>query len=116
MYVIFNVYDAKAAAWLRPHFVRSVPEGLRVFQQAAMAPESFLSLSPGDFTLFQLGEFDEVTGKFDLLPVPESLGTALQAQAEGMKERGPLFKAIDEQAKRVASAASQAASPSAEAH
>lgn len=75
---IFSVYDAAVAAYATPFFQQTKGLAIRSFGDACKDPESQLSRHPKDFTLFELGEFNEVTGKLSSLSTPLSLGTALE--------------------------------------
>lgn len=58
----FSVRDVKAEHFNRPMFVNAVGEAMRGFQMECQDPESMLHRFPDDFTLFKVGEFDQVTG------------------------------------------------------
>lgn len=74
---IFTVYDSKAGCYLQPFFALTRGHALRMFQNAVNdAGHDFYKYSE-DFTLFAVGEFHQVDGKFELRNM-ESLGTALQ--------------------------------------
>lgn len=75
---VFVVYDSKAEAYGMPFYQRSVGEAIRGFAQAAKDPNVQLSKSPEDFTLFQIGTYDEFAGTFQLLETKHALGTALE--------------------------------------
>lgn len=59
---MFAVYDSKAKTYCVPFFVPAVVIALRAFQGEANNPASQLSAYPQDFTLFELGEFNDSTG------------------------------------------------------
>lgn len=77
---IFSVYDSKTKAWLKPFFMQHTGQAQRSWEQVAIDPQSEISKYPADFTLFELGEFDELEGNITQYDVRVSLGTALQAQ------------------------------------
>ena len=77
---VFSVYDSKAEAFLPPFFSPTTAVGVRVFEAAANDVEHVFRTFGADFTLFELGEFDERIAKFDLRDAPENLGTALTFQ------------------------------------
>lgn len=76
--VMMAIYDSKAEGFLTPFFTQTRATGVRDFSRACNSPESNFFIHPEDFCLFEFGGFDQVTGKFDLLGSPESLGLALQ--------------------------------------
>lgn len=59
---IYSVYDSKAEAYMAPWYARTKGEAIRSFEQAVINPETQLNKHPADYTLFELGEFDEYTG------------------------------------------------------
>lgn len=80
---VYSVYDSKAAVFCTPFFcpVRNV--ALRAFAGAANDAESQMYGWPEDFSLWELGEFDDVTGEFVLYAQKINLGLA--AAFKGVK-------------------------------
>lgn len=74
---IFSVYDSKAQAFQKPFFAPTVEFAIRSFRAAVNAPgDDGLTLFPEDFTLYHVGEFDQLSGA--LLPMDaRSLGVAI---------------------------------------
>lgn len=77
----FSVFDTKTDAFARPFFCKSIGEAMRSWESISNDPQSEICKFPADFTLFQVGEFDETTGKLTPLDAAKNLGTALQAKA-----------------------------------
>lgn len=75
---IFAVYDSKVEAYLQPFFMRSRGEALRAFGEACNDPQTGFYKHPADYTLFELGSFDEEKGQITTLTVKMALGTALE--------------------------------------
>lgn len=75
---IFNVYDSKVGAYIEPIFKRSTGEALRCFIASVNSPGHDFGKFAGDYTLFELGIYDDETAKFSLLPTPKSLGVAVE--------------------------------------
>lgn len=73
---IFSVYDAKAQAYNDPVFLPNQAIAERSFRIAANDPKSFIGQCPTDYTLFYLGEFDDETGRMELLNTPQAIGLA----------------------------------------
>lgn len=71
--VLCSVFDAAADAYARPMFVPSRGLAVRSFTDEVnrASPDNIMHQHPEDFSLFCLGTFDDCTGKFVLLPVPE---------------------------------------------
>lgn len=61
---VYSVFDAKAAAYLRPFFERNDATAVRSFKVACSSGDSF-GASPGDFTLFRIASWDELSGRFE---------------------------------------------------
>lgn len=78
MLKIFSVYDSKVGAYLPPMFLRSKGEALRAFAAAAQSSEHQFCKYASDFTLFELGSFDDEKCKFTLNSTPISLGVAIE--------------------------------------
>lgn len=75
---IFSVYDEKAEAFINPLFTHTTGLAIRGFTEAANDPQNNLAKHPGDFTLFEIGTWDEGKGVVTMLDAKISLGTALQ--------------------------------------
>ena len=69
----FTVYDSKAEAFLQPFFMQSKGAAIRGFTELVNDKNHSFGKYPGDYTLFELGSFDEQTGKFVPLVSLESL-------------------------------------------
>lgn len=74
---VFSVYDVKAQAYLPPFFLPRTEMATRVFADSANDSTHMFCKHPEDFSLFELGEWDGETSKFDLLTTPKSHGLAL---------------------------------------
>lgn len=74
---IFSVFDSKVMAFNTPFFQRSTGEALRAWSDAVNGQEGFAK-HPEDYTLFELGEFDDTDAKFELYSTPRSLGLAVE--------------------------------------
>lgn len=83
---IFSIYDSKAEAYITPFFAINSATGIRDFETAARDKNTKFWSHPGDFTLFEMGSFDQDSGKTELLKTPINHGTALvhQVRAPGL--------------------------------
>jgi hypothetical protein len=79
---MFSVFDSKIGAFHIPFYARSTGEAVRMFSQAVSDPNSVVANHPGDFTLFEVGVFDDLTCKIDLLESRMNLGTALELKSQ----------------------------------
>lgn len=75
---LFSVRDKAVGAFLQPFFSRSKGEALRSFTEAVNDEKSMFHKHETDYTLFYLGEFDDVSGLF-ATSEPERLLTAMEA-------------------------------------
>lgn len=84
---IYSVYDSKVEAYLRPFFCRSKGEALRSFIDAVSDAQSPFFKYPGDFTLFEIGEFDDLSGRIKAHLALINLGNALEFKSAEMKSK-----------------------------
>ncbi len=77
MLKVFSIYDSKAAAFNTPVYSVAVGTMIRSFASACNDRSTELCKHAGDFTLFELGEFDEKSGKFVMHETPVNHGLAL---------------------------------------
>lgn len=89
-HVVMSIFDSKAEAYLPPFFTVSRGVGIRSFSDAAQDEKHEFSRHAGDYTLFELGEFDLKSGRFEQYDAAVNLGTAIQFLAKPLKavERG----------------------------
>ena len=79
---IFSVYDSKANLYMSPFYQNTVGQARRVFSDIINNPQHQFSKNPEDYTLFHLGEYNDITAKFDLLDTPTSLQLGLEIVKE----------------------------------
>lgn len=72
---IYSIKDSKAAAYGTPFFQPTRGLALRAFIDLSMDSQSMPAKHPSDFALFELGEFDQLTGMITYSE-PEFLGYA----------------------------------------
>lgn len=82
--LVFSVFDCKAQAFLTPIFCPTRGVAVRMFQAAVVDEGHDFHRFAEDYTLFELGDFDEQSAKFDLYSTPESvvIAAALLAATE----------------------------------
>lgn len=59
---LFGVYDSKALAFLQPFFSVSNGAAIRAFEDVVRDGQSPISKHPGDYQLYELGQFDDRSG------------------------------------------------------
>jgi hypothetical protein len=79
---VFSVYDSKVEAYLQPFYMRSKGEALRAFGEVVNSQDHLFSRHPADYTLFEIGEFDEGKGDFTMHTHKTPLGTALEHKSK----------------------------------
>lgn len=77
MLKIFSIHDSKAEAFIQPFFAPTSAAALRMFETAANDETSDFHRYAGDYTLFELGEFEPLTGQIETLETPHNLGLAI---------------------------------------
>lgn len=78
--VVVAVRDSAVDAFARPFFVPSTAVAVRSFRDEVTNPESPMHKHPADYTLFQVGFFDEEGGQFENCPSPVQLIRAQDIQ------------------------------------
>lgn len=79
---IFTVYDSKAVAYMQPFFMKSTGEAIRAFQDTVNDSKTQFNHHPEDFTLFEIGVWDDEYAAITRHKALVSLGTALQFKKE----------------------------------
>lgn len=80
---VFSIFDVKVGAYMQPFFLRTVGEAERAFEGLLLDGNSMISRHPADFTLFEIGQFDEARGALQAHETPRSVITALEMRARG---------------------------------
>lgn len=71
---VFSVFDSKVGAYMTPFFMRSTGEAIRAMLTTARDSSTQFSKYPSDYTLFEIGSYDDQSAKFDMPESPFSLG------------------------------------------
>lgn len=88
-YKVFTVYDSKVKFYKTPFVLRTAGEALRGWQEVSNDKTTQIGKYPADFTLFEIGEWDEESARFEQYEVKKNLGSALEYQinrTEGNQE------------------------------
>jgi hypothetical protein len=75
---IFTVYDSKIESYLQPFFMMSKGAAVRALTDSVSDATHQFAKYPEDFTLFELGSFDDADATFTMHPTPISLGVAVE--------------------------------------
>lgn len=73
---MFSVHDSKAEAYFSPMCFKTAGEAIRAFATSCEEPNSNFYKYPSDFTLVELGEYDETTGTISCHDKPRILSNA----------------------------------------
>jgi len=90
---VFAVHDSKVGAYMQPFFQRSVGEAVRSWETVCNDGKSAMSTFPADFTLFEIGEYDDQSGALTPHTALKSLATGLDAKKQPA-EQATLFPRI----------------------
>lgn len=79
---MFCVYDSKAEAYLQPFFMATKGQALRAFTEVCNDSNHTFFKHASDYTLFEIGEYDDATGGVTSYATKQSLGNALEFKRE----------------------------------
>lgn len=65
---IYSIFDKKTVVYGRPFYAHNNGHALRVVTDEVSNLDSQLYKHAGDFTLYELGEFDDNTGCIEAMP------------------------------------------------
>lgn len=83
---VYAVYDSKLEAYMQPFFMQSKGVALRALTETLTQRDHMFSKHPEDFTLFELGEYDDSNGKM----LPHLTPIALCKANELIKPEAPV--------------------------
>jgi len=75
---MFSIFDSKVGAYLPPLFFRSNGEAVRAFAAAVADGSTNFCKYPEDYTLFELGAWEDADCSFHPLLTPHPLHKALE--------------------------------------
>ena len=75
---MFTVYDSKAEAYLQPWGNKTKGQAIRMFTDTVRDEKSNFNKHPEDYTLFEIGEYDESTAELLAHEAKISLGSAIE--------------------------------------
>ena len=83
IYRVYTVYDSAAESYMQPFYLPSKGQAIRSFTDAVNDPSHAFSKYPDDYTLFELGSYDDSKAQFFLLSAPKSIGVAVEFKRVG---------------------------------
>lgn len=66
--MIFSIFDKVAGGFMAPMFVANAAVVMRDMGDAIRKGDNPLAVHPGDYCLYELGSFDDESGKFEIIP------------------------------------------------
>jgi len=75
---IYNIYDTGPKVWRFPLFHICHRDFMDSWVESVNNPKSEFYKHPGDYTLFHIGEYDDVTCKFNMFDAPIRLSCAIE--------------------------------------
>ena len=73
---VFTVYDAKIEAYMSPFLMATKAQAIRTFGDTVNDEKNQRNKHPEDYTLFEIGEYDDNSGNYTMLSAKISLGLA----------------------------------------
>ncbi len=92
---MFVVYDSKANAYMQPWFLTQQAMAQRAFSDCVNDPDHNFGRHPEDYTLFNIGEFNDQTAQVQWQP-PKSCGNGLEYIIQIPDEKQKPFAFADE--------------------
>ncbi len=94
---VFTIYDSKAECYMPPFFTQTKGSAIRLFSDTCNDREHQFYIHSEDFTLFQLGSYDDQIASFDLYETPSPIGKAIEFKKVidiGLPPLGPELKKV----------------------
>lgn len=63
---VFTIYDEKSEAYLQPFFLDTTGQAIRAITDCVADTNHQFNKHPADYTLFELGTYDDSSGTFTL--------------------------------------------------
>lgn len=83
---VYSLFDKKANAYLTPVYFSNAAEANRMLQTVVQTSDNNISRYPEDFVLYQLGEYDNSSGRFTSLDTPLFVSNATSYKKPVIKE------------------------------
>lgn len=88
-HLLFSIYDEKAHAYLPPFTLPRSDMAIRTFSDCINSSDHAFSRHPGDYTLYELGVFDDSTGEITPHNVRVHHGIGQQYKLTQSNNEGP---------------------------
>lgn len=80
VYSIFTIYDEKSESYSPPFFMATKGLAIRAFTETANGGETSIAKHPEDFTLYDLGDWDDQNGLFHQPDNPKPIIKAIETK------------------------------------
>lgn len=98
--VMFSFLDGKTGFYSTPFFMAHVGQAVRAAIDLAEDTSTTIARHPADFSLVQLGEWDDQSGQYQPLGNPTVIGTVLSLMPP-KRQVQPLFDAAPDGVERL---------------
>lgn len=75
---VFSIYDSKAEIYNKPFIMATKGQAIRGFADLANDENIDIGKHPQDFTLFEIGEYDDERGIYTMHEAKQNLGVAIE--------------------------------------
>lgn len=75
---VFVVYDSKAEIYEKPFHMQTKGQAVRGFTDVINDKQTPLGQHPEDYTLFHIGEYDNLKGIYSIFESKKSLGIGIE--------------------------------------
>lgn len=75
---VYSVFDSAVKVFDRPFLQKTRGEATRSWVDVCNNKESKMFMHPQDFALFQVASYDDETGRYSNLQVPDPVGLAIE--------------------------------------
>jgi hypothetical protein len=82
IYFVYSIYDEKVKTFANPFYKPTNPSAIRDFTDLAKDQNTTIGRHPEDYTLYQIGEYDDQTGLMKPYEQLNNLGKATQYTEE----------------------------------
>lgn len=83
---IYAIHDMKAETFMQPWFVPTEAVAIRTFAKAANDPNHSIGENPRDYTLVEVGIWDDETGIIDPNKTPRTVATGFDVLKNKIEE------------------------------
>lgn len=100
----FAVLDSKTGVFSQPIFAPTTEDATRIFDELTSQESTQFYKFPEDYILFELGEYDDQSGRFKNLDAPQSLCSAMQVKVSRAARQQAYEHAVSQAQAQVAAA------------